>query len=349
LDDHINTADSAKVNARQRAYWTQIANYFKDYDEHLLFAGANEPPAKDAAGMTIMLSYHQTFIDAVRATGGKNSSRTLIVQGPSTDIDITNKLMNTMPTDHIADRLIVEVHYYTPYQFCLMQKDENWGKMFYYWGKGYHSTTDVTRNANWGEESDVEKYFGMMKTKFVDKGIPVIIGEYAAWKRKLSPPSDQVLHNASVEYYHKYIVKSATSKGIVPFLWDTPGGLFNRSTGAIKDRSIVNAIMEGAGVKTTKVSDEANLNNPKVFSLEQNYPNPFNPITTIKYSITEASDVSVIVYDHLGREVKTLVHEFKNCGEYSVSFDVNSIASGLYFYKLQVGKNIAVKKMLLVK
>lgn len=250
LDEHINATDSAKVKVRQHAYWTQIANYFKDYDEHLVFAGANEPPAKDATGMSVLLSYHQTFINAVRATGGNNSSRTLIVQGPSTDIDQTNNLMNTMPTDQIADRLMVEVHYYTPYQFCLMQKDESWGKMFYYWGKGNHSTTDISRNATWGEESDVEKLFGMMKTKFVDKGIPVIIGEYGAYKRKLSPPSDQALNNASVEYYHRYIVSSTTSKGIIPFLWDTPGGLFNRSTGAIKDRGVLNAIMQGVKGET---------------------------------------------------------------------------------------------------
>ena len=117
LENRVNKANQDQVNERQNAYWTQIANYFKDYDEHLLFAGANEPNVEDAAGMSVLLSYHQTFIDAVRATGGNNSSRTLIIQGPSTDIDKTNNLMNTMPTDQIADRLMVEVHYYTPYQF----------------------------------------------------------------------------------------------------------------------------------------------------------------------------------------------------------------------------------------
>lgn len=85
--------------------------------------------------------------------------------------------MNTLPTDQIADRLMVEVHYYTPYQFCLMTQDASWGNMFYYWGSDCHSTTDVTRNATWGEESDVEYYFGLMKSKFVDQGIPVLIGE----------------------------------------------------------------------------------------------------------------------------------------------------------------------------
>jgi len=252
MDDHINTADSAKVNARHRAYWTQIATYFRGYDEHLLFASANEPPAKDASGMSVLLSYHQTFINAVRATGGNNSSRTLIIQGPSTDIITTNTLMNAMPTDQIADRLIVEVHYYTPWNFCGMNGDQSWGKMFYYWGKDNHSTTDVTYNANIGEESDMDKYLGQMKTKFIDKGIPVIIGEYGAFRRKLNPPSNQELHNASIEYYYRYFMKSATKNRINTFCWDTPGWMFNRSTGDILDRSTVNAIMQGAKDATTE-------------------------------------------------------------------------------------------------
>ena len=135
LENRVNVANQSQVNERQYAYWSQIAEYFKDYDEHLLFASANEPNVENATGMEVLLSYHQTFIDAVRETGGNNSSRTLVIQGPSTDIDKTNKLMKTLPTDQIADRLMVEVHYYTPYQFCLMSADANWGKMAYYWGQ----------------------------------------------------------------------------------------------------------------------------------------------------------------------------------------------------------------------
>jgi endoglucanase len=317
LDHHINVADSATVISRQRAYWTQIAEYFKDYDEHLLFASANEPPAKDSTGLSILLSYHQTFINAVRATGGNNSSRTLIVQGPATDIDLTYKLMNTMPTDKITDRLMAEVHYYTPYQFCLMEKDADWGNVFYYWGKNNHSTTDATRNANWGEESDIEKYFGMMKTKFVDKGIPVIIGEYGAIKRKLSLPSDQVLHDASVEYYYRYVVKSATSKGIIPFLWDTPGGLFNRSTGAINDRDVLNAIMQGANdTSATEISLIKDYN-IRVF------PDPFNP----RYTLNVDDPFEIIhtsAYDLMGRQIETFGHSaIKSSMAIGASFNPN--------------------------
>ena len=350
LENRVNTANQKQVNKRQNAYWTQIANYFKDYDEHLLFASANEPNVDDAAGMTVLLSYHQTFIDAVRATGGNNSSRTLIIQGPSTDIDKTNNLMNTMPTDQIADRLIVEVHYYTPYQFTLMSADASWGKMFYYWGKGHHSTTDVTRNANWGEESDVEKYFGIMKTKFVDKGIPVIIGEFGAYKRKLSPPSDQDLNNSSVEYYNGYVVKSAINHGLVPFYWDINMGLFDRSKGIILDHGVLDSIIQGAGVRnTTNISGETNSDIPNEFRLEQNYPNPFNPSTHIDYQLPVSAFVVLKVFDILGREVETLINKYQNAGNYSVEFSASNLPSGMYFYRLNTGTYHNTKKLLLLK
>ena len=85
-----------------------------------------------------------------------------------------------------------------------------------------------------------------MRTKFVEKGIPVIIGEFGAGKRKLTSPSEQALNNASVDSYYRCVVKTAVSKGLIPICWDVPGWLFNRDTGAILDRGIINAIKQGA-------------------------------------------------------------------------------------------------------
>ncbi len=246
LENRINKTNQKEVNSRLQKYWTQIATAFKNYNEHLLFAGTNEPDAKDAAGMDVLLSYHQTFINAVRATGGKNTSRTLIIQGPATDVDHTLQLMNTLPVDKIKDRLAVEVHYYTPYQFCLMNKDEAWGKIFYYWGKNYHSETDTSRNATWGEENAIEEKLELIKRKFTDKGVPVIIGEFAAYKRKLPQGSDQKLHESSVEHFQRYFIKTAVNKGLVPFYWDINMGLFDRTRCVVLDQSILNAIMQGA-------------------------------------------------------------------------------------------------------
>ena len=246
LENRINAKHQAKVNERQKVYWTQIANYFKDYDEHLLFAGANEPNASNPVQMAVLLSYYQTFVDAVRETGGNNASRTLIVQGPETDVEKTLNLMNTLPKDKIKNRLMVEIHYYTPFQFCLLKKDAAWGKMFYYWGKDFHSKTDVERNSSWGEEELVDSLFNGLKKKFVDKGIPVILGEFGAYRRKIDDSANQELNNKSVEHFNKYVVKRAISNGIIPYYWDTPNNLFNRETGGLLDKGVLKALMEGA-------------------------------------------------------------------------------------------------------
>ncbi|MCS6990157.1 MAG: T9SS type A sorting domain-containing protein [Chloroherpetonaceae bacterium] len=94
---------------------------------------------------------------------------------------------------------------------------------------------------------------------------------------------------------------------------------------------------------------EVNAGLPKTFALEQNYPNPFNPTTTIAYQLPTASDVSLKVYDMLGKEVTTLVNARQDAGAYSVNFNANNLASGLYFYRLQAGNFVQTRKMMLVK
>ena len=85
------------------------------------------------------------------------------------------------------------------------------------------------------------------------------------------------------------------------------------------------------------------------YVLEQNYPNPFNPITIIKFQLPKEGVVTLKVYDILGREVKTLVDEFKESGKYEVTFDATELASGVYIYKITSGGYVSSKKMLLVK
>ena len=85
------------------------------------------------------------------------------------------------------------------------------------------------------------------------------------------------------------------------------------------------------------------------FSLSQNYPNPFNPSTTINFRIPLSSKVTLKVYDILGREVATLVNENKPAGKYSIIFNSNNLASGVYFYNLRAGNFIESKKMMLLK
>lgn len=246
LENNVTVDKQAVVNARQKAYWEQIATYLRDYDERLIFASANEPHVETAEQMDVLLSYHQTFVDAVRSTGGRNSYRALVVQGPSTDIEKTQNLFGSFPTDEVADKLMMELHYYTPYQFTLMSEDADWGKMFYYWGENYHSTVAPDRNATWGEEADLDRLFGIVNEQFVQKGYPVILGEFGAYKRDNVP--DQALHEASVEYFNKYVVQASQQNGIIPFYWGI-GQQINRNTGEVIDQGVIDALLEGAGLK----------------------------------------------------------------------------------------------------
>jgi endoglucanase len=258
LENNVTPDKQLKVNDKQRAFWEQIATQFRDFDEHLIFAGANEPNVENAAQMAVLQTYHQTFVDAVRSTGGRNSYRVLVVQGPSTDIEKTNKLMTSLPNDKIANKMMVEIHFYTPYQFCLMPKDANWGKAFYYWGSKYHSAADPERNASWGEEAQLDGLMASMKSKFVDKGIPVILGEYAVIRRAFLTGEALELHLASRAYFLKYMTRQAKANGLLPFYWDAgnmgenASALFDRKNNRVFDQQALDAIMEGAVDPGTK-------------------------------------------------------------------------------------------------
>ncbi len=251
LENNITEAKKVENNAKQKAFWEQIATHLRGFDEHLLFASANEPAVEDATQMAVLTSYHQTFIDAVRSTGGKNATRVLVVQGPTTDIEKTNKLMTTLPVDKVTGRMMVEVHYYSPWNFAGLTKDETWGKMFYYWGAGFHSTTDTERNAIWGEEADLEKSFKLMKTQFVDKGIPVLLGEFGAIRRTTLTGDALTLHLNSRAYYLKTVVKTAKANGLLPFYWDEGSlgnngfGIMNRTNNTVFDTQALNALIDG--------------------------------------------------------------------------------------------------------
>jgi len=247
LENNLTGTVNPTINAKMDSYWTQIATAFAAYDNRLLFAAANEPNVSDAAEMSELMTYYNTFISAVRGTGGNNTSRWLVVQGPNTDIDTTTNLMNTLPTDSTPGRLMVEVHYYTPWNFCGLTSDQTWGNMFYFWGQAYHSNSDPSRNATWGEEDYLDAEFQKMTDKFVSQAIPVMIGEFGAMKRTTLPEPDLDLHLASRTYFHKYVVDSAHSHGMSPFFWDTPGTgqSFDWTSGAVYDPDNVTALTGG--------------------------------------------------------------------------------------------------------
>jgi hypothetical protein len=101
-----------------------------------------------------------------------------------------------------------------------------------------------------------------------------------------------------------------------------------------------------------KSISEVNTNlikTPSTYSLSQNYPNPFNPVTNIKFSLPKEGLVTLLIYDALGKEVATIVNEYKTAGTYNVDFDASSLSSGIYFCKLKSGDFSSVMKMVLIK
>lgn len=256
LENDIPNGYDESVDEQQRSIWTQIATTFRDYDEHLVFAGTNEPNVEDAADMSVLLRYEQTFIDAVRATGGRNAYRVLVFQGPSTDVDKTDKLMNTLPEDSVEGRLAAEVHYYTPWQFCGMNQDEGWGKMMFFWGdeqKDYATGAYAGRWLSGNNESYVAKQMAKMKSKFWDKGIPVIIGEFSVCTTKNCNLGTEEENAKAYEGYMKSraafnscVVREAKSHGCVPFYWHCEGDLIDRSELKITEQATYDAIMEAS-------------------------------------------------------------------------------------------------------
>ncbi len=94
---------------------------------------------------------------------------------------------------------------------------------------------------------------------------------------------------------------------------------------------------------------EVDLGVPQKFELTQNYPNPFNPVTTIRFSILEATDVKLTLFNILGQEIKSLVNEYKEAGIYTINLNASDLNSGIYIYKLEAGSFVQSRKMTLIK
>ena len=221
-------ADEAAVKAKLVSIWEQLSDRFKNYDQHLLFEGMNEPriiggqdewTGGTAEEREVINHLFQAFVDTVRKSGGNNSSRALIItsHAASIEADAVNDIV--VPDD---DRIIVSIHYYSPWDFA---GGEN--------GK-----------SDWGSDSEkkeLDKGFDFLKSKFIDKGVPVIIG-YFGEKNK---------NNDSVRAsYMEYYVKSAKSRGITCFIWDNGTkdefGLLDRNSLTWYFKNVVDAAVKGA-------------------------------------------------------------------------------------------------------
>lgn len=201
--------------ARYKTLWAQIADRFKDYDHRLIFESMNEvgfDSLSTKKAYQTLNDLNQEFVDLIRSTGGSNPTRHLLIAGYWTDIAKTCDSRFVMPQDP-AGRCIVSVHYYTPWDFCTTNIKNEWGTA--------------------AEQSEMERLITMMKTNYVDKGIPVIVGEYAASGNDFN----------SCVFFCEKLVKLCHDYGIATFLWDNGNGQFDRSTNTWRSEQMHSALL----------------------------------------------------------------------------------------------------------
>lgn len=229
-------SESAETRAlAMEAYkgmWQQIAERFRDYSDYLIFESANEELGgrfdensplycsdsvvtylNDDERYALTNEINQTFVDVVRATGGNNATRLLLIAGYSTNIDQTCDDRFQMPKDTADSKLMVSVHYYDPWSYC-----------------GASSAASATK---WGTVSDYEYMDQQLAkmTKFTEAGYGVVIGEYGAL-----PCSDGLKDNTLA--YHTAFLDACTKYDLTNCLWDC-SGLYKRVSQTFADDDIL--------------------------------------------------------------------------------------------------------------
>lgn len=234
-------SESAETRAlAMEAYkgmWQQIAERFRDYSDYLIFESANEELGtrfdensplycsdsvvtylNDDERYALTNEINQTFVDVVRATGGNNATRFLLIAGYGTNIDQTCDDRFQMPKDTAVSKLMVSVHYYDPWSYC-----------------GASSAVSATK---WGKVSDYEYMDQQLAkmTKFTEAGYGVVIGEYGAL-----PCSDGLKDNTLA--YHTAFLDACTKYDLTNCLWDC-SGLYKRVSQTFADDDILAMYLE---------------------------------------------------------------------------------------------------------
>ncbi len=214
--------------------WQQISETFAYYPDKLMFESLNEEGGWESlwnrwSGSTdgkaesfgLLNEINQKFVDTVRSSGGNNYGRHLLIAGYNTDVQLTCDPLFKMPYDYMY-RCAVSVHYYTPSNFCIIEEDTDW----------------ATARSDWGNENDINElnyYMDLLKTTFIDKGVPVIIGEYGTTTGNKTPET--------VRLFISSVAKAAYSRRLCPVLWDTQNHFYDRNQCKFIDDALLRQIM----------------------------------------------------------------------------------------------------------
>lgn len=236
-----------EIKAKYEAVWKQVAERFKDYDEHLIFESMNEEfdntyGKPNAKGYENINAYNRIFVDTIRKTGSNNAKRWLLIPGWNTNIEYTaGNYGFAIPTDSLCEaegnRLMISVHYYDPYNFTL---DENMTSAKTQWGKYATENFD-----NWGQEDYVDSTMKRLNDTFVSKGFPVIIGEMGVQDKSHVSES----FGEYRRYWTEYVIKAAKDNGCTPIYWDNGWngekgfGVIDRASCTVTQPEIIEAMM----------------------------------------------------------------------------------------------------------
>lgn len=261
----VNGEDQDTIKAKYEAVWKQLAEKFKDYDEHLVFESMNEvfdggyedPNAERYANL---VAYNQIFVDTVRAAGGNNTHRYLLVPGWNTNINYTcDDYGFELPADEKntagENRLMVSVHFYDPWDFCGQEDMKG-----YLWGEKGHSVVEINGASkrmipDWGDEAHIEAQVQKLVDSFVSKDVPVIVGEYGCIDKTSALPEIQGELVINRAYFNAYVAGTCAANGIIPVYWDNGYngvygfGLFNRKTLEVTQPEIIDAIVKAVETK----------------------------------------------------------------------------------------------------
>lgn len=236
--------DEATRTAAMEMYksmWTQIAEHFKDYSDKLIFESANEElgdrlndeingkkgKLKKTECYEKTNEINQTFVDLIRSTGGNNEQRFLLIAGYNTDITMTCDDKFKMPTDTAKDKLLLSVHYYTPWDYC--------------------GTDGVN---SWGSVKDYEEQNELMKklSKFTEAGYGVVIGEYAVLTNSSEPKND-------ADKFYTNFLANCDLYNFCPMLWDC-NNLYQRRDCDMPNADMKNLFLEKSYAKQKDMSDD---------------------------------------------------------------------------------------------
>lgn len=305
--------------------WSQIAEEYKEYDEHLIFESGNEELgyrlndtdiAKDSGALsddecfTVTNQINQAFVDTIRSAGGNNADRFLLIAGFGTDINNTVDDRFVMPTDTVADKLLISVHYYDPSGYCIFTSVDTWGTK---------------------EEYEYMNAQLQKMTKFTDAGIGVVIGEYGVLM-------EQVELKENAELYVENFLDNCDLYGYVPMLWDC-SNLFDRRAIKIVDEEMAAIYQEHKYANQSQISDEE-LKTKAQADMEEALANASDGFVlsedkAVAWIMYNSSDWGTLysvgdVYDPASKTAGIVATDVEVTGEgtYTVALDFTGTAAG---------------------